>query len=156
MRKRIVLGVIVAAATGVGVAMATLPSGTRSVDYAATGSIPDGVHYNVDRIKLQTKDQASVVTQAITYGPGASSGWHEHVGVVVVVVKDGSVTRYLSDCAGQTYSQGDVFVETSALGPIVLRNETSANAHIAATFITNPPVPQNLRIDVPNPGCAVR
>jgi hypothetical protein len=74
---------------------------------------------------------------------------------VVVVVKDGSVTRYLSDCAGQTFHQGDVFVETSALGPMVLRNETSADAHVAATFITNPPVPQNLRIDVSNPGCAV-
>jgi quercetin dioxygenase-like cupin family protein len=153
MRKRILLGAIVVFATGAGVAFATAPSGTRTVDYAATGTIPDAFHANVDRIKLQTKDPASVVTQAITYGPGASSGWHEHVGVVVVVVKDGSVTRYLSDCVGQTFSAGNVFVETSALGPMVLRNETGTNAHVAATFITNPPVPQNLRIDVPNPGC---
>jgi quercetin dioxygenase-like cupin family protein len=153
MRKRILLAAVIAAATGAGLAMATSPSGTRTVDYAATGSIPNSFHVNVDRIKLQAKDPASVVTQAITYGPGASSGWHEHVGVVVVVVKDGSVTRYLSDCVGQTFSAGDVFVETSALGPMVLRNETGTNAHVAATFITNPPVPQNLRIDVANPGC---
>jgi quercetin dioxygenase-like cupin family protein len=153
MRIRILLAAVVIAGTGVGLALATPPSGTRSVDYAATGAIAQPFHANVDRIKLQTKGEANVVTQAITYGPGASSGWHEHVGVVVVVVKDGAVTRYLSNCAGETFTQGDVFVETSDLGPMVLRNETSANAHVAATFITNPPVPQNLRIDVPNPGC---
>jgi quercetin dioxygenase-like cupin family protein len=114
-----------------------------------------GVHYNSDRIKLQTKDPANIVTQAITYGPGSSSGWHSHVGIVVVTVKDGTVTRYGSDCVAHTYSQGDVFVETSQLGPIVLRNETALPAHLAATYITQPPVPQNLRIDEPNPGCAV-
>jgi quercetin dioxygenase-like cupin family protein len=157
MKKRLILllGVMALMGIGVGVALATAPSGGRSVDYAATGTIPEAVHFNADRIKLQTKDPASIVTQAITYGPGSSSGWHSHVGIVVVTVKDGSVTRYGSDCIGHTYSQGDVFVETSQLGPIVLRNETALPAHLAATFITQPPVPQNLRIDEPNPGCAV-
>ena len=149
------LAAVIVAATGVGVAMATAPSGTRTVDYAATGSLPDSVHYNSDRIKLQTKDPANIVTQTITYGPGSSSGWHSHVGIVVVTVKDGTVTRYGSDCVAHTSSQGDVFVETSQLGPIVLRNETALPAHLAATYITQPPVPQNLRIDEPNPGCAV-
>ncbi len=149
------LAAVIVAATGVGVAMATAPSGTRTVDYAATGTLPDSVHYNSDRIKLQTKDPANIVTQTITYGPGSSSGWHSHVGIVVVTVKDGTVTRYGSDCVAHSYSQGDVFVETSQLGPIVLRNETALPAHVAATFITQPPVPQNLRIDEPNPGCAV-
>jgi len=149
------LAAVIVAATGVGVAMATAPSGTRTVDYAATGSLPDSVHYNSDRIKLQTKDPANIVTQTITYGPGSSSGWHSHVGIVVVTVKDGAVTLYGSDCVGHTYSQGDVFVETSQSGSIVLRNETALSAHLAATFITQPPVPQNLRIDEPNPGCAV-
>ncbi len=149
------IAAVVAAATGAGVAMATAPSGTQSVDYAATGTIPDAVHVNSDRVKFQTKDPANVVVRAITYGAGASSGWHRHVGIVVVTVKDGTVTRYLSNCVGETFSQGDVFVETGDLGPMVLRNETTQPAHVAATFVTNPPVPQNLRIDVPNPGCSV-
>ena len=46
-------------------------------------------------------------------------------------------------------------METSQLGPIVLPNEAALPAHLAATYITQPPVPQNLRIDEPNPGCAV-
>jgi quercetin dioxygenase-like cupin family protein len=157
MKKRLMLliGVIVLAGAGVGVALATAPSGTRTVDYAATGTIPEAVHFNADRIKLQTKDVANVVTQTITYGPGSSSGWHSHVGIVVVVVKDGQVTRYESDCSSETFGPGDVFIETGDMGPIVLRNETAAAAHLAATFITNPPVPANLRIDEPNPGCSV-
>jgi quercetin dioxygenase-like cupin family protein len=157
MKKRLILliGVIVLAGAGVGVALATAPSGTRTVDYAATGTIPQAVHFNADRIKLQTKDVANVVTQTITYGPGSSSGWHSHVGIVVVVVKDGQVTRYESDCSSETFGPGDVFIETGDMGPIVLRNETAAAAHLAATYITNPPVPANLRIDEPNPGCSV-
>jgi quercetin dioxygenase-like cupin family protein len=157
MKRRLILlaGVIALTSIGVGVALATAPSGTRTVDYAATGTIPEAVHFNADRIKLQTKDTADVVTQLITYQPGASSGWHSHVGIVVVTVKDGAVTRYESDCVGQTFHQGDVFIETGDMGPIVLRNEGAVAAHLAATFVTNPPVPDNLRIDKPNPGCSV-
>ncbi|HEY8844804.1 MAG TPA: hypothetical protein VIM23_12970, partial [Gaiellaceae bacterium] len=104
--------------------------------------LPVSVHYDSDRIELQTKDPANIVTQAITYGPGSSSGWHSNVGIVVVTAKDGTVTRYGSDCVAHSYSQGDVFVETSQSGSIVLRNETALPAHLAATFITQPPVPQ--------------
>jgi quercetin dioxygenase-like cupin family protein len=157
VRKVILLlaGAALVAAIGVGVALATAPSGTRTVDYAATGSFPAAAHFNADGVKLQVKDPDAVVTQAITYGPGASSGWHSHVGVVVIVVKDGSVTRYLSDCVGQTFHAGDVFVETSDLGPMVLRNEsTTTPAHVSATFVVPQPVPATLRIDQPNPGCA--
>jgi hypothetical protein len=157
VKRRLILltGLIALAGIGVGVALATLPSGGRTVDYAVTGTIPEAVHFNADRIKLQTKDVANVVTQLITYQPGASSGWHSHVGIVVVVVKDGAVTRYESDCVGQTFHEGDVFIETGDMGPIVLRNDGAAPAHLAATFVTNPPVPANLRIDQPNPGCSV-
>jgi len=157
MKKRLILlvGVIALTGVGVGVALATAPSGVRTVDYAATGTIPEAVHFNADGIKLQTKDPADVVTQLITYQPGSSSGWHSHVGIVVVTVKDGAVTRYLSDCVGQTFHEGDVFIETGDMGALVLRNEGAAPAHLAASFVTNPPVPANLRIDQPNPGCSV-
>jgi quercetin dioxygenase-like cupin family protein len=155
MRLILLVSVIAVAGVGVGVAVATAPSGVRTVDYAATGTIPEAVHLNADRIKLQTKGVADVVTQLITYEAGASSGWHSHVGIVVVTVKDGAVTRYGSDCGGETFRQGDVFIETGDMGPIVLRNEGTAPAHLAASFVTNPPVPANLRIDEPKPGCSV-
>jgi quercetin dioxygenase-like cupin family protein len=155
MKRLIALAALLAAGTGVGVALATAPSGTRTVDYAATGATADRMHVDSDHVKLQTKGATDVVTQAITYGAGASSGWHSHVGIVIVTVKDGTVTRYLSDCLGQSFHAGDVFTETSDLGSMVLRNETAVPAHVSATFITSPPVPANLRIDQPNPGCAV-
>jgi len=54
VKKLILLvGVIaVGASVAVGVALATAPSGTRTVDYQANGTIPDAVHYNVDGVKL--------------------------------------------------------------------------------------------------------
>jgi quercetin dioxygenase-like cupin family protein len=155
VKKLILLvGVIaVGASVAVGVALATAPSGTRTVDYQANGTIPDAVHYNVDGVKLQVKGPTDAVTQTITYGPHSSSGWHSHIGIVLVTVKDGSVTLYQSDCLGRTFNAGDVFVENSEMGSLVLRNETDAPAHIAATFVT--PSPAVLRVDQPNPGCAI-
>ncbi|HEY2939460.1 MAG TPA: hypothetical protein VGJ27_06585 [Gaiellaceae bacterium] len=151
--KRLILAGLVAACTAAGVAWATAPSGTRTVDYQAQGTFPAPVHYNVDRIKFQIKDQTDLVTQTITYGPHSSSGWHSHIGIVLVTVKDGTVTRYLGDCVGESFHAGNVFVETSQMGPLVLRNETDAPAHLAATFVA--PSPAVLRVDQPNPGCSV-
>src|SRR6185437_13477885 len=90
VKKLILLvGVIaVGASVAVGVALATAPSGTRTVDYQANGTIPDAVHYNVDGVKLQVKGPTDAVTQTITYGPHSSSGWHSHIGIVLVTVKD--------------------------------------------------------------------
>jgi hypothetical protein len=48
----------------------------------------------------------------------ADCGWHNHVGIVVVTVKDGAVTRYMSDCSSQTFHAGDVFIETGDMGPM--------------------------------------
>jgi hypothetical protein len=110
---------------------------------------------NADGVKLQVKETRRRCHQAITYGPGASSGWHSHLGVVVIVVKDGSVTRYLSDCVGQTYHAGGRLRRDSDLGPMVLRNEsTTTPAHVSATFVVPQPVPATLLIDRPNSGCA--
>jgi hypothetical protein len=151
-RLRVLLAGLVVVGIAAGVAAATDPSGTRTVDYQANGTLPGDVHYNVDRIKFQIKDRTDLVTQTLTYGAHSSSGWHSHIGIVLVTVKDGTVTRYLSDCVAQVFHAGDVFVETSELGPLVLRNETDTAAHLAATFVT--PSPAVLRVNEPNPGCS--
>jgi quercetin dioxygenase-like cupin family protein len=155
MRRLHVLAVgIATACVAAGVALATAPSGTRTVDYSAQGTFAGNLVAAGDGVALAAqRPPTDVVAQAITYAPGASSGWHSHVGIVVVVVKDGAVTRYGSNCLGQTFHQGDVFIESSMLGSIVLRNEGGAPAHLAATFIS--PHPANLRVDQPNPGCGV-
>jgi quercetin dioxygenase-like cupin family protein len=155
-RLHVVAIALAAAAIGAGVALATAPSGIRTVDYSAPGTYSGQVFAFGSGIGLLSfSPSTDFVTQTITYGPHASSGWHSHVGIVLVTVKDGEVTRYLSDCLGQTFHTGDVFIETGDMGSLVLRNESAAPAHLAATFVAPPPVPANLRIDQPNPGCAV-
>jgi quercetin dioxygenase-like cupin family protein len=155
MRRLHVLAVGVATAcVAAGVALATAPSGTRTVDYSAQGTFAGNLVAAGEGIALAAqRPTTDVATQTLTYGPGASSGWHSHVGIVLVTVKDGAITRYLSNCLGRTFHQGDVFIESSMLGSLVIRNETNAPTHLAATFVT--PHPAVLRIDQPNPGCGV-
>ena len=93
-----------------------------------------------------------VVQQKIAYPAGSSSGWHSHPGMVFGVVTSGSVTAYSPDCAKQTYSAGQTFVE---MGPTSIRNvknESSAPAEVLATLIVSAGTPNpGLRIDQPQP-----
>lgn len=60
----------------------------------------------------QTNGASDVVFQQVTIPPGGHTGWHSHHGKVFAVVKSGTFTRYLADCAFQTYTEGQSFIET--------------------------------------------
>ena len=51
-----------------------------------------------------------MATFTLTYPPGAYSGWHSHPGIVVAVVKSGTVLRQVG-CRKETFTVGDSFTE---------------------------------------------
>ena len=51
-----------------------------------------------DGVKVQTQGKADVAVAKVTIGPGGSSGWHHHPGVLLVSVKSGAVTEYDHQC----------------------------------------------------------
>jgi mannose-6-phosphate isomerase-like protein (cupin superfamily) len=55
---------------------------------------------DVDSIVLSqsTVDGIDYVTRKITIAPGGSTGWHFHGGRVFAVVKEGTLTRTMTDC----------------------------------------------------------
>lgn len=55
---------------------------------------------NVDSVVLSqsTVDGIDYVTRRITIAPGGSTGWHYHDGRVFAVVKEGTLTRTMTDC----------------------------------------------------------
>lgn len=69
--------------------------------------------YNV-QVKATSNTDIAVSTLAIV--PGGNSGWHSHLGPVIVVVKTGAITFYRSagpgTCSHITYHAGAAFVET--------------------------------------------
>ncbi len=133
----------------VGVALATPGSNVISAPVLARGLLGEEL-----KLKIKEKEDSDVVVQQITIGPGGHTGWHSHPGVVVVVVKAGTLTYYSADdptCTGVDYNAGDSFVDPGHEHVHIARNEGSTNLELYATYFEVPPG-GGFRIDKPAPG----
>lgn len=156
MRSSSAAAVLAIAAAGIfATAAAASPGSGTTPENFTTGTLPDSVHFNSDRVKFQTKDATLVRVQRLTFAPGAYTGWHHHPGVVVVAVESGSLTITHSNCSDSTtYSAGDVFVEGSDESHEARSPE---GAVIYVTYVvphTSPIVPTTFRTEDPVPFCA--
>ena len=140
-----------------GAALAT-PSTTdfvgKLLDRASFGQL----HANHDGVKVaSTHGKADVAVYKVTIGPGGSSGWHHHPGVVLVSVKSGAVNRYNHKCDKTVYKGGKGFLESHDK-PTLVRNNGKGEAVLYVTFIVPSSTTEaGLRIDDPRPkGCNVK
>jgi quercetin dioxygenase-like cupin family protein len=106
-------------------------------------------------VELKTHDNTDIAVVNIEVVPGGHSGWHYHPGPVLVVVKTGAITFYMSDdpsCSPQVHPAGTTFIEEGGMVGLA-RNEGTENATVVATFFV--PAGSPLRIDAPAPrNCA--
>ena len=153
-RSRIFIAVVGLALVALtGAALATRPTGFTT-DLLARGTVAD-LHAKHDGIRVSSRPGAADVAVAtVTIDPGGSSGWHHHPGIVVVVVRSGTVTFYDQDCRADVHQAGETFIESSD-SPGLAKNTGTAPAVVEATFIvpaSRPPAPPTpLRIDDPQP-----
>jgi hypothetical protein len=141
--------IVVFAAT----ALATTASGFSSV-LQSRGPLSGAVHYNTGAVKFQTKGSVDVAHATATFLPGGNSGWHEHPGIVLVTVKEGTVTFYDETCSATIHATGTSFVEAAGDGPGLARNESaSVTAIVNVTYIV--PHGVGLRIDTPVAPCTL-
>ena len=157
---RIRTGVAVVVASGVGAAASiwafaaaasgtAAPSATADV-LPALGTIADGFKINVDGIRVSAKGPIDLATAHLTFPPGFTTGWHVHPGPVLVIVRDGTVTKYSSDCVATQYTAGQAFVERGPSDINMVRNEsTTEQADTIVTFLA--PVGATLKVPVPAP-----
>ena len=154
LSRRSILFIVLAGAIAVlgGVAFATPPTG-QTTDVLARGST-GRLHVKHDGVHLKTRGPVDVAVATVTFAPGKSSGWHHHPGVVIVVVKSGTIAFYDKHCRVDIHNAGDVFVESSD-APGLATNPGTADAVVEATFIVpssgDPAAPTPLRIDDPQP-----
>ena len=73
-------------------ASATPGTGTTRTDFV-DGILAGPDVAKADGIKLKNRQDATVRTFTLTYAVGGDSGWHEHPGIVIAVVKSGTVHR---------------------------------------------------------------
>ena len=145
----VVCGVAAAAA------LASPPSpGFVAANLVGEAELPARVHVNSDRVKLQTKDAVDVRVQEVTIEPGGRSGWHHHPGLVIVAVKEGTVTLVDgADCSATEYGpdspNGSVFVEAGDTPGEARNTSTDEPAKAYATFVAPDQDPGVFRIEDP-------
>jgi quercetin dioxygenase-like cupin family protein len=157
MKERLIFAGVVIGIVGVlaATALGTPGAGTSgSPAPAFRASMDDSIQINTERIKFQTKDAADVLTQTVTYAPGAYSGWHLHPGIVIVSVKEGSVTRQFADCSYERHPAGTAFIENGEDPAMEVRNlSATESAVLYVTWVV--PDGGATRVDegVDNPQC---
>jgi quercetin dioxygenase-like cupin family protein len=154
-RSRIFIAVLIGSVVALaGAALATPPTGFTT-NVLARGTVAD-LHARHDGIRVSSRHGASadVAVATVTIDPGGSSGWHHHPGIVLVVVRSGTVTFYDKNCRPDAHQAGETFVE-SLDSPGLAKNTGSETAVVEATFIvpasTPPAPPTPLRIDDTQP-----
>jgi quercetin dioxygenase-like cupin family protein len=154
-RTRILIALVSVAVVALsGAAFATPPTGFTT-NLLARGTAVD-LHAKHDGIRVSSRHggPAEVAVATVTIDPGGSSGWHHHPGIVLVVVRSGTVTFYDKNCRGDVHPAGETFVESSD-SPGLAKNTGTETAVVEATFIipasTPPAPPTPLRIDDSQP-----
>jgi quercetin dioxygenase-like cupin family protein len=162
MKKTFVVTAVVGLALLGTAAWATLPQ----VD-PATVPIGNLVANNRVRTPLKIKVDGhathrlghgtEVFIRHLEFPAGTSTGWHTHLGPVLVNVVRGSLTLYDGDdktCTGVTYTAGHGFIDPGFGHVHLARNEGSEPTHFYATYILPPDAGDTLAIPAsPNPNC---
>lgn len=129
---------------------------------AATVSVPaalipaasatSGVGVDAVTISQATVNGMAYVTREITIQPGGNTGWHYHNGRVFGVVREGTLTRTMSDCSNVDTPAGANVIEDSGpthvhigrnLGPVPLK--------MWVDYVQ--PAGAPLAVDAADPGC---
>ncbi|MCU1696550.1 MAG: cupin [Mycobacterium sp.] len=124
-----------------------------SMGPSTTATATPGVGVEVETLSQATVDGQDYVTKQITIAPGGSTGWHWHPGRVFGVIREGTLTHDMANCAEDgSYPVGSPVTEGT--GP--------DNVHIGRNIGQDPvvmwvsyivPAGSPLSNDVPNPGC---
>ncbi len=111
------------------------------------GTLPGPAKAKQDGVTLRTKDDTTVRMFTLTYPAGSDSGWHAHPGIVLAVVRSGTVVRQ-AGCRIETFSAGDSFTE---VGPHDVRNLGTEPAVLSITQVF--PVGDQPRLPADPPVC---
>jgi quercetin dioxygenase-like cupin family protein len=94
---------------------------------------PFQIHANT--ININEKTRTDVQNWTVSWPVGPTTGWHYHVGWLMVIITAGAVTTYnktKTGCAPVTYRKGQVFVEL----PFRVHNAVNAG-HVAAAGVSS-------------------
>ncbi len=131
MKRISVLGAIVALLLTATAVLATPSSGVAPVDLArGTSAAAYTITHTANR---------DIMTQTLTFVPGATTGWHTHPGPVVVIVSSGTMSFWDSmDCALETYTAGQALIVPGETMFDLVRNDAAVPLVLVVTYYNVP------------------
>ena len=103
-------------------------------------------------ISQATVDGIDYITRRITLQPGGNTGWHYHDGQTFAVVRGGTITRTMADCA-EVVTGPDTGITEEAGMVHIARNLGPVPAEVWVLRIA--PAGTPWAVDVPSPGCGI-
>lgn len=109
----------------------------RMVSPMHNGTIATPVKAETDGlVEFKTKQPVDILTVTLELPPGEGhSGWHTHLGPVLTVVGEGTVTEFDANCNARTLSKGEAFVDEAQDEPHIIRNTGDGKAILSLTAI---------------------
>jgi quercetin dioxygenase-like cupin family protein len=128
---------------------ATVPVST-ALPPTASATPPENANAVV--ISQATVDGVDYITREITIQPGGSTGCHYHDGQVFGVVREGTLTRTMTDCSVVVSPEGSAVTEDSGADHTHIgRNLGPGPLVLWVDYIE--PAGTPLAVDMPDPGC---
>ena len=162
MKKTLVVTAVVGLALLGTAAWATLPQVDPATvplgNLVANNSVSTPLKIKVDGgAEHVLRNGTEVFIRHLEFPVGTSTGWHTHLGPVLVTIVRGSLTLYDGHdktCTGVTYTAGHGFIDQGFGHVHLARNEGTEPANFYATYILPPDAGDTLAIPAsPNPNC---
>ena len=165
-RLKVFLSGFAMAGAVAGIALATPSLGVLSSKILSTGVKNGDIHAHAHvallgteeeefSAELQTEGPSNFIVQDAIFGPGGTTGWHKHPGILLLSLTADSapVDGYDAHCNKHVYNAGDSWTEGTSVHDLV--NSSTINAHFLITYVVAKG--QNKRTDIPAadvPACA--
>ena len=102
------------------------------------------------RLHLRTHGPSDFYVQQLVIAPGGYSGWHTHPGLLVGTVVSGAIDFYDANCQKRSFTQGQVFTESTEVHAI--KNPGTVNTSLSIAYLIKHSEPR--RIEAAAPACA--
>jgi len=160
MKGKILLAFVLSVAA---VALATPPFGVLLNHIVAMGTTSEEIKEELHvastdaaaedqewRLHLRTHGASDFYVQQLVLAPGGYSGWHTHPGLLVGTVVSGAIDFYDENCQKRSFTEGQVFTETTQVHAI--KNPGTVNTTLSIAYLIKHSEPR--RIEAVAPGCA--
>lgn len=154
--RLITAGAVVAVALGAGFATQPMAQADVTADVPPVSAVTLSQGITSAPFKIKATGDRKVLYRKAIVQPGASTGWHYHVGEEIAVINSGTFTRIDgSDCSVEEYSAGESLVEP--VGPTTVHMGINKGTEPVELYVVDiiPTKATAPTTAAPDPGCDV-